>query len=174
MSVASEPDAQYFETKVLLDETEELLRSGLTADVEVEVRHHEGVVLVPSQAVLSRPIDGLPSAVRKDNPLIDPTRANTIVVYRIIEAGEAVATPVRIGASDSLNTIIVEGLDPDARDRDRAVCRTRVAAARRHDRGRPAATGWMSKPEVEQPSDAAGPGDAVPRIVIESRRQRRA
>ena len=113
LSVASDPGAQYFETKVLLDETEELLRSGLSADVEVEVRQHEGVVVVPSQSVVSRPVDGLPSEVRKDNPLIDPTRANTIVVFRI-EDGKAVATPVRIGASDSLNTIIVDGLDADA------------------------------------------------------------
>jgi HlyD family secretion protein len=112
LSVASEPGAQYFETKVLLDETEELLRSGLSADVEVEVREHEGVVLVPSQAVVSRPIDDLPAETRKDNPLIDPTRANTIVVFRI-EDGKAVATPVRIGASDSLNTIILDGLDAD-------------------------------------------------------------
>jgi len=113
LSVASEPGAQYFETKVLLDETEELLRSGLSADAEVRVRQHEDVVIVPSQAVVSRPVDGLPSEVRKDNPLIDPTRANTIVVFRV-EDGKAVATPVRIGASDSLNTIIREGLEADA------------------------------------------------------------
>lgn len=112
LSVANEPGAQYFETKVLLDETEELVRSGLSADVEVEVRNHEGVVLVPSQSVLSRPIDGLPAEVRKDNPLIDPTRANTIVVYRVVD-GKAVATPVRIGASDSLHTIILDGLEAD-------------------------------------------------------------
>lgn len=112
LSVASEPGAQYFETKVLLDETEELLRSGLSADVEVEVREHVGVVLVPSQAVVSRPIDDLPAEIRKDNPLIDPSRANTIVVFRI-EDGKAVATPVRIGASDSLNTIILAGLEAE-------------------------------------------------------------
>ncbi|XAL99077.1 efflux RND transporter periplasmic adaptor subunit [Phycisphaeraceae bacterium D3-23] len=112
LSVANATGSQYFETKVLLDETEEFIRSGLSADVEVEVRNHEDQVLIPSQAVVSRPVDGLPAEVRKDNPLIDPTRANTIVVFRI-EDGKAVATPVRIGASDSLNTIVLEGLDAD-------------------------------------------------------------
>ncbi|MEM9414108.1 MAG: efflux RND transporter periplasmic adaptor subunit [Planctomycetota bacterium] len=112
LSVANATGSQYFETKVLLDESEEFIRSGLTADVEVEVRKHEGAVLIPSQAVVSRPVDDLPAEVRKDNPLIDPTRANTIVVFRV-EDGRAVAMPVRIGASDSLNTIVLEGLDAD-------------------------------------------------------------
>ncbi|MFI4862103.1 MAG: efflux RND transporter periplasmic adaptor subunit [Phycisphaerales bacterium JB063] len=110
LSVANATGSQYFETKVLLDETEEFIRSGLSADVEVEVRNHDGVVLIPSQAVVSRSVDDLPAEVRKDNPLIDPTRANTIVVFRV-EDGKAIAMPVRIGASDSLHTIVLEGLD---------------------------------------------------------------
>ena len=110
VALAANQQGQYFETKIILDETQALVRTGLSADVEVEVRTHRGVVLVPSQAVVSRPVDGLPADVRKDNPLIDPTRANTIVVFRVTD-GKAVATPVTIGASDSLNTVIVEGLD---------------------------------------------------------------
>jgi HlyD family secretion protein len=109
---ATRQQGQYFETKVLLDENDDLVRTGLSADVEIEVRTHDDVILVPNQSVLSRSIDGLPSEIRKDNPLIDPTRANTIVVFRI-DDGKAVATPVRIGASDSLNTIVLDGLSED-------------------------------------------------------------
>jgi len=109
---ANREQGQYFETKVLLNESEDLVRTGLSADVEVQLFTHEDVVLVPSQAVLSRPVDDLPADVRKDNPMIDATRANTIVVFRIVD-GKAVATPVRIGPSDSLNTIILEGIGAD-------------------------------------------------------------
>lgn len=110
---ATREQGQYFETKVLLEENDLLQRTGLSADVEIEVRSHRDVVLVPSQAVVSLPVESLPADIRKDNPLIDPTRANTIVVFRIVD-GKAVATPVRMGASDSLNTLILEGLEPDA------------------------------------------------------------
>lgn len=110
---ADREQGQYFETEILLEENEDLVRTGLSADVEIKVRAHTDAILVPSQAVLSRPVDSLPAQVRKDNPLIDPSRSNTIVVFRIVD-GEAIATPVRIGASDSQNTMILEGLGAES------------------------------------------------------------
>ncbi len=110
---ATAEQGQHFETKVLLNEGTSLKRTGLSADVEIQVQSHEQAVLVPSQAVLSRSVDSLPIELREDNPLIDASRANTIVVYRLVD-GKAVATPVRIGASDSLNTVVLEGLEPGA------------------------------------------------------------
>lgn len=111
---ATAQQGQYFETKILLDKGTNLKRTGLSADVEIQVQTHKQVVLVPSQAVLSRSIDSLPIGLREDNPLIDSSQANTIVVYRVLN-GKAVVTPVRIGASDSLHTVVLEGLDPEAK-----------------------------------------------------------
>ena len=110
---ATDQQGQHFETKVLLDEDATLKRTGLSADVEIQVQAHEQVVLVPSQSVLSRRVDSLPAKLSQDNPLIDPSQANTIVVYRLVD-GQAVATPVRIGASDNLNTVVLEGLEAGA------------------------------------------------------------
>lgn len=103
----------YFEVEVLLDQTPDLTRTGLSADVEIQVQQHAEALLVPSQAILSRPIDDLPAAVRENNPAIDKTRANTTVVFMIKDA-KVIAVPVQIGASDSLNTIITRGLEPGA------------------------------------------------------------
>ncbi len=102
----------YFETKVLLDPTEQTIRSGLSADVEIQVQEHSDVLTIPSQAALSVPLESLPDEMRRNNPLVDRTRTNVIVVYRVID-DKTVITPVRLGASDDLNTMVLAGLDPE-------------------------------------------------------------
>ena len=84
--------------------------SGLSADVDVQIAEHADVALVPSQAVLGRPVDDLPSDVRKDNPNVDETKTVATVVYRFID-DKAVVTPVTIGPSDVTHTAVVAGLD---------------------------------------------------------------
>jgi HlyD family secretion protein len=63
---------------------------------------------VPSQAVLGRPADDLPEAVRS-SPDVDKTKTIATVVYRMID-GKAVVTPVTVGASNATDTIIKSGL----------------------------------------------------------------
>ncbi|HEX2972883.1 MAG TPA: hypothetical protein VHP11_11150, partial [Tepidisphaeraceae bacterium] len=63
---------------------------------------------VPSQAVLGRPVDTLPAGIR-DLPEVDKRKTMCPVVYRLVD-GKAVVTPVKIGASDVIYTIINSGV----------------------------------------------------------------
>lgn len=101
--------SRYFKTEILLDTDQgRRIYSGLNADADIEVRRHEDVLTVPSQAVLGRPVDGLPIDLRS-RPEVDQDKTYTTVVYRHVD-GKAVVTPVRIGASDVTRTVIESGL----------------------------------------------------------------
>ncbi|MEM7808552.1 MAG: efflux RND transporter periplasmic adaptor subunit, partial [Planctomycetota bacterium] len=83
--------------------------SGLTADVEVETRLFEDVLLVPSQSVVGRRVDELPESARQSEALLS-NRTIAPLVYAVVD-GKAQSMPVRTGESDVLNTIIEAGLD---------------------------------------------------------------
>jgi HlyD family secretion protein len=99
---------KYFKSDVLLKTDGERIPSGLTADAEIETKRHDDVIAVPSQAVLGRPADELPEAVRS-SPDVDKAKTIASVVYRMID-GKAVVTPVTVGASNATHTIITSGL----------------------------------------------------------------
>lgn len=102
---------KYYRTKILLDNSPDVckLYSGLTADVDIETRKHEDVLIVPSQSVVARELDLLPLSIRENSPQVDTDKTYATVVYCFIE-GRAVVTPVKIGASDLTHTIITSGL----------------------------------------------------------------
>ncbi len=101
---------KYYETEILLDNDEEVeLYSGLTADVDIETKYHEDVLTVPTQAVLGRRIDSLPADIRENNPLVNTEKTYATVVYRYVD-NKAVVTPVKIGSSNLIRTIVEEGL----------------------------------------------------------------
>ena len=100
---------RYFKVEVRVDSGGERLFAGLTSDVDIESDHHTNILKVPSQAVLGRTTDELPSAVRDSNPNVNKANSQTTVVYRMKE-GKAVVVPVTVGASDLTHTIIKAGL----------------------------------------------------------------
>jgi HlyD family secretion protein len=104
-------NSKYYQTDVLLKTAGELVLSGLTADVDIEVARYEDVLLVPSQAIVGRPVDELPEFARTA-PEVDQRKALASVVYRIVN-GKAVVTPVRVGPSDMSHTLIESGLKAD-------------------------------------------------------------
>ena len=106
---AAQGASRYFQTEILLDTEGDRIYCGLNADVDVEVARHQGVLTIPSQAVLGRPIEDLPTDIREDNPNVDETKTIVTVVYRCID-NKAVVTPVKIGASDATHTVIQSGL----------------------------------------------------------------
>ncbi|MFA6046400.1 MAG: efflux RND transporter periplasmic adaptor subunit [Phycisphaerales bacterium] len=104
----------YFETEILLDKPKDLLlRSGLTANADIEVETFRDIIKVPSQAVLDRAVDDLPSGVTANNPRIDPAKKFARVVY-VMKDGKAQPVPVSVGASDLTSTVISSGLDDGA------------------------------------------------------------
>ena len=151
-----------FETRVLLDNTDTAIPTGLTADADIVVTEHADVLKVPSQAVLGSKTDELPEDIRRDNPNIDRDKTMTTVVYRFID-GKAVVTPVRIGPSDVTHTLIESGLNEGDRiitgpykeleklTHDQAV-RDKAAEELKEDKNEQAAT--------TQPTDAAADANA--------------
>jgi HlyD family secretion protein len=100
----------YFEADILLDKPEDmLLRSGLTANADIEVETFREVLKVPSQAVLDRAREELPAKVVEASPYIDKNKKFTRVVY-MLQEGKARVVPVSVGASDLTDTIILGGL----------------------------------------------------------------
>lgn len=105
----------YFEAEVLIDRPGDMvLRSGLTANVDIQVETFAQVLKAPTQSVLDRAVDELPADVTKDNPIIEAGKKYTRVVY-IDDGGKARPVPVRVGASDDTHTIITEGLAEGAK-----------------------------------------------------------
>jgi len=105
----SNTGAKYYKTEILIQGDVGKLRSGLTADVDIETNRFLNVLKVPSQAVLARRYDSLPLEITEGNPVADENKTDIPVVYRFI-AGKAVVTPVEIGPSDLTDTLIRAGL----------------------------------------------------------------
>ena len=100
----------YFMTEVMLDRPEGMmLRSGMTANADIEVQTFRGIIKIPSQAVQDRSREELPAAIVDSCPLIDKTKKFTRVVY-VIEDGKTKVVPVTVGASDLTDTMITAGL----------------------------------------------------------------
>ena len=92
----SNTGTKFYETKIMLKGDVQKLYSGLTADVDIVIKDHKDVMLVPSQAVLERKVDDLPEKIRNENPLVDRRKTFLTVVYRVVD-GKTAVTPVRIG-----------------------------------------------------------------------------
>lgn len=113
LAVTEERDgSRFYETEIRLRTDGRRIFTGLNCDADIETRSHEGVLRVPSQAVLGRAVDDLPPDIRA-RPEVEANKTFTTVVYRFAE-GKAIVTPVRIGASDLTHTEIVAGLEPGA------------------------------------------------------------
>jgi HlyD family secretion protein len=106
---------RFFETEILIDRPKDLLlRSGLTASVDVQVERIENVLKVPSQAVQDRSVDDLPEAVTKDNPNVELGKKFTRVVF-VEQVGKAQPVAVKVGASDQTHTAVLGGLEKGTR-----------------------------------------------------------
>ena len=101
----------YFKTEVQLKLDGRRIYSGLAANVDIEIARHEGLV-VPSQAVVDKLVDELPSRL-SDDPLVDRDRRTVPVVF-VVEDGKVRCHPVKVGPSSLAETIISEGLPTDA------------------------------------------------------------
>ncbi|MEO1007201.1 MAG: efflux RND transporter periplasmic adaptor subunit [Planctomycetota bacterium] len=104
----------YVEAEVLVRQAEgDLLRTGLTANADIQVETVRDAIRVPSQAVLDRRTESLPPAVRGAEE-VDRTRTFATVVY-VVEDGRVRVRPVRAGVSDLSSTVILSGLSEGER-----------------------------------------------------------
>ncbi|MFN0132830.1 MAG: efflux RND transporter periplasmic adaptor subunit [Phycisphaerales bacterium] len=107
----------YFETQIIvkLGQGEELpkgdrLRSGYTANADIQVETFADVIRVPSQAVVDRRVDELPKTITDGNANVDTNKVFARIVYAVSDDGKTRAVPVSIGTSDVTHTIVVSGL----------------------------------------------------------------
>jgi HlyD family secretion protein len=106
--------AKYYETEVVLEDPNEQIFTGMTADVDIAVAEHDEVLVLPSQAVLGRKVDELPVEIRDTMTEKERQRAFASVVY-CVRDGKAIVTLVKIGASNMTHTVIESGITKDDR-----------------------------------------------------------
>jgi HlyD family secretion protein len=99
---------KWYRARVVLDTKGRRIPAGLSADVDIETHVHRNVIKVPTQAVMGRPFDELPAAV-KNKPEVDANKTLVTVVFKY-DNGKAVMTPVAIAAGDMTHTVITSGL----------------------------------------------------------------
>jgi hypothetical protein len=99
---------KWYKAKVVLETKGKRIPAGLSADVDIETKIHKGVIKVPTQAVMGRPVDELPESA-KSKPEVDKNKTLATVVFKVVD-GKAVITPVTIDASDMTHTVITSGL----------------------------------------------------------------
>lgn len=122
-----------FETRILIKEQVERTRSGMTANVEIEVRQHDNVLTIPVQAVRHRRRRDLPDALKKSSESRTPssaptsnrapssergpdrgrdTEADYVKAVFVVKDGVARMRLVETEISDETHVEIRTGLDP--------------------------------------------------------------
>ncbi|MEX1062695.1 MAG: efflux RND transporter periplasmic adaptor subunit [Balneolaceae bacterium] len=104
-----EDNVVHYETIVAVDNSENLLKPGMTAEVAIITDERSDVLRLRNNALRAR----LPENIRPDGPPDpggEPDGQSGRRVYKV-RNGELVAIPVRTGLSDGVYTEITEGLE---------------------------------------------------------------
>jgi HlyD family secretion protein len=99
-----EDNVVHYETIIAVENDEKLLKPGMTAEVSIITEERENVLRLRNTALRAR----LPDQVRPADP--ENVSGEETVVY-LMRNGELVATTVRTGLNDGVNTEIIEGLN---------------------------------------------------------------
>jgi HlyD family secretion protein len=102
----AQPDVTFFEVKVLLAETGENLRPGMSVRAEIETRPPASALVVPIQAVVERkPLAGGKAAASADESADDEVKAVFVVAD-----GKARQREVKTGVSDETRVEVLGGV----------------------------------------------------------------
>jgi HlyD family secretion protein len=139
----------YFEVEITLElkDDEKLLLVGGLANCDIHVETMYDVLKVPSQAVLDRRLEELPSDIASRATGVGRNKAFARVVY-IIENGKTRVVPVTAGSSDLRSTIVLQGLEPGTKV---ITGPYKVLATLKHDQ----AVEEEKPPEIKQGETAA-------------------
>ncbi len=99
----SQPDVTFFKVKLLLDDSDRQLRSGMSVRAEISTQTVKGALVVPIQAVVERP--PLPAAARG-------REAEEVKVVFVAAGGKARQRQVGTGISDETHVEVTAGLRP--------------------------------------------------------------
>jgi HlyD family secretion protein len=101
----SQPDVTFFKVKLLLDDSDRQLRSGMSVRAEIETQTDKGALVVPIQAVVERP----PLAPARGQDSED------VKVVFVVAGGKARQRQVGTGISDETHVEVTAGLRPGER-----------------------------------------------------------
>jgi len=104
-STARQPDVTYFKVKVLLEDADERLRTGMSARAEIQTAVHDDVPVVPIQSVVDRPREEEGAEAVGDDEDGDEK-----VVF-VVADGIARRRPVETGIADETHVEVTAGLD---------------------------------------------------------------
>jgi len=94
---SSQPDVTFFKVKVLLDDSNRQLRSGMSVRAEIQTKADKGALVVPIQAVVERPPLGAPGG-------------DEIKAVFVVDAGKVRQRKVDTGISDETRVEVLAGL----------------------------------------------------------------
>jgi HlyD family secretion protein len=105
-----QPDVTFFGVKILLDEPEETLRTGMSVRARINTAEKTNVLVAPIQAVVDRPplADG---DDKRDNADEAAAERDEIRVVFVVEEEVARQRAVETGLSDETHVEIVTGLE---------------------------------------------------------------
>jgi HlyD family secretion protein len=103
-----EDNVVHYETIIAVDNSERLLKPGMTAEVNIITDEVHDVVRVRNTALRAR----LPDSIRPESP---PEEEGMNGIVYIMEGDAITAKRVRTGLSDGVHTEIIEGLEPGTR-----------------------------------------------------------
>ena len=125
LSGSSSTASVNYTVRVRFETPSDLLKSGMTANVEITTANKNGILVVPIQSVVMRKVEteklqterrrgrGAPRGAAAAGEPADGKRnkeKDQEVVY-VIAKGRAAVTPVRTGVSDQENIEVLSGLD---------------------------------------------------------------
>ena len=96
---SSQPDVTFFKVKVLLDDSNRQLRSGMSVRAEIQTKADKGALVVPIQAVVERPPLGAPGG-------------DEVKAVFVVDAGKVRQRKVDTGISDETRVEVLAGLQP--------------------------------------------------------------
>jgi HlyD family secretion protein len=96
---SSQPDVTFFKVKVLLDDSDRHLRSGMSVRAEIETQADKGALVVPIQAVVERPPLGA-------------SGGDEVKAVFVVAGGKAHQRQVGTGISDETRVEVLTGLRP--------------------------------------------------------------
>lgn len=110
-SQAGSDGTNIFRAEIVLHLEERRMFAGLTANVDIEVETLDGLIVVPSQAVLDKRIDTLPREIRDESKVLDMERTYAQVVFVRDASSTARLRPVKVEASNLRQTGISAGIE---------------------------------------------------------------
>lgn len=101
-----QPDVTFYEVKILLTDSDESLRPGMSVRAEIQTAAHGNALVLPIQAVVERP------PVEAEGEEAEPGEDEEVKVVFVLEGGKARQRAVETGLSDETHVEIRAGVKP--------------------------------------------------------------